>query len=83
MPDNRSDTQKDPQVATLPAPAPALLRRWFPWIVSVIVAAADLAVAYQMNADVMSGKLSGLPYLCLAALFAAIFVVNHFLYRQE
>lgn len=89
MPDNRSELKSRNQSPAegqegVPHPTKTTgLRRWFPWVASALVVSGNLIAAYRVNIDVMAGKLSGLPYLCLTALFLAIFAAHYFVYRDK
>jgi hypothetical protein len=56
---------------------------WFPRVTWIVVVASIVFLTYHMDDQVMSGSLSGAPYVLLLVLFAVIFVVDFFLFREE
>ena len=81
MPDTRSDLFTKNQAAQqeqLPvAGKQSMLRKYFPWLACVLVFSGNFLAAWRIDAEVATGRFTGLPYLALICLFAAIFAVYH------
>lgn len=65
------------------AAKPSLIKRCFPWIACFLVMSAIAEVASYMDSAVMSGRLTGIPYVLLLVLFQCIFIANWYIYRND
>lgn len=89
MPDTRGELQQktaETQKAPAETPAarkPTVLQRCFPYAASLCIMAAMGYLTVYMDGAVMAGRLTGMPYLLITALFAAILAAYHFINRED
>lgn len=87
MPDRNEATQTivEPQAMPAATAAPGkatALQKLFPPAASLMIVGGLGYLAYYMDRAVMSGQLTGMPYALLTLMFAAIFAVHYFIFRE-